>query len=89
MRHFGIKSLSQMGAATISQSKEGYSLLGQLTSDYALKHPNMQSFLHSTNHKQYDLMLYEQYYQDAFLMLSHQFQVPVVAIGMFPLNFLN
>lgn len=56
-----------------------FSFVGQTTTEYALKHRSVQRFLH-TNNQQYDLILVEEFYQDAFLMLSHQFRAPIVSI---------
>lgn len=56
------------------QNDRGYS-----TTEYALKHENVQRFLHATD-QHYDLILAEQYYQDAFLMFGHKFKAPIVSI---------
>lgn len=54
-------------------------IIGISTSDYALKHPGVQQLIHSED-RQYDLILTEQFYQEAFLMLAHKFRTPIVSV---------
>lgn len=53
--------------------------LGYDTSEHALKTENVQKFIHNKNLK-FDLILAEQFFQESFLMLAHQFQAPIVVI---------
>lgn len=80
----GLRSSNEMHSGSFSDYKRTYHLIGEITTECALKHPNVQRFLHQTSSSQrYDLILVEQYYQDAFLMLGHQFQAPIVSICEF------
>lgn len=74
-----IPSAYEMNALSFWESKEGYRTIGYSTTEYALKHENVQRFLHATD-QHYDLILAEQYYQDAFLMFGHKFKAPIVSI---------
>lgn len=80
IRSIGITSLKDMSSRrSFWEGKRAYHIIGHTTTEYALRHPDVQQFFQSST-KYYDLILVEQYYQDAFLMLSHQFQAPVVSI---------
>lgn len=79
MQHFKLTSITDVSSQTFMVSKNAYHYVGQRTTEFALKHPDVQQFLRNSK-KKYDLILVEQWYQDAFLMLSHQFKAPVVSI---------
>lgn len=53
------------------------------TTEYALQHPNVQRLVHADEQQRYDVVLVEQFYQEAFLMLAHKFRAPVVAVCTF------
>lgn len=77
----GLTTSKDMSSCSFWDYKKAFSLIGYGTTEYALKHPNVQQFLHTKSHHQhYDLVLVEEFYQDALLMLSHQFQAPIVSI---------
>lgn len=67
---------------TFAQTLSLLYTIGLTTTDHALKHPNVQRLITSTD-QQFDLIIGEQFYQDAFLMFGHKFQVPVINIGTF------
>lgn len=56
----------KLSELTFWQTKELYRIVGYVTSEHALKHPDVQRLLHADN-LHYDLILTEQYYQDALL----------------------
>lgn len=56
--------------------------LGLETTDYAFKRENVKEFLREDNSR-FDLILAEQFYQEAFLMLAHKYRAPVVTVGTF------
>lgn len=68
-----------MNAISFWDSKEAYRTIGYSTTEYALQHANVQQILHAED-KHYDLILTEQYYQDALLMFGHKFKAPIVSI---------
>lgn len=63
-------------------NKEMFRLVGVSTTEYALQHPNIKELLYGENHH-YDLILIEQFYQDAFLMFGQKFKAPIVSICNF------
>lgn len=81
MTKLGVKSFADFADASAITYKKAYHHLGYNTAEHLLKHPNVQEFLRRSN-KHYDLILVEQYYQEALLMLSHQFKAPIVSICM-------
>ncbi|XP_055606533.1 UDP-glycosyltransferase UGT5-like [Uranotaenia lowii] len=56
--------------------------LGLETTEYAFTRPNVKQFLLNDQTK-FDLLLAEQFYQEAFLVLAYKYRVPVVTIGTF------
>lgn len=56
--------------------------VGLSTAEYALKHPNVQKLIDSTD-QHFDLVIAEQYYQEAFLMFAHKFKAPVITLGRY------
>lgn len=56
--------------------------IGLATTEYALSHERVQEFLRISN-ETYDLIVVEQYYQEAFLVLAHKYQAPIVSIGTY------
>lgn len=77
-----IPDIYEMNSLSFWKTKEVYRIIGFTTTEYAFKHSNVQRFIHAEN-QQYDLILVEQYYQDAFLMFSHKFKAPIVSICKF------
>lgn len=47
--------------------------------EYALSTKNVQEFITSEHH-QFDLVINEEFFHDAFLMFGYKFQAPVVTI---------
>ncbi|XP_308459.5 UDP-glycosyltransferase UGT5 [Anopheles gambiae] len=56
--------------------------LGLQTAEYAFTRDNVMEFLRNDK-TQFDLLLAEQFYQEAYLMLAHKYKVPIVSIGTF------
>ncbi|XP_037926211.1 UDP-glycosyltransferase UGT4-like [Hermetia illucens] len=69
-------SLTEMTTDDFNQLVQ---LIGLTTTDYAMKHPKIQKLLHDTE-LQFDLLLAEQFYQEAFLALAYKYKVPVVTM---------
>jgi hypothetical protein len=57
-----------------------YNTIGITTTEHALKNEKVQEFIHRNNDK-FDLIIAEQFYQEAFLMLAHKYNAPIVTIG--------
>lgn len=64
---------------TFWHTKEMLRIIGTTYTEYALQHPNVQRILHA-NDLHYDLILTEQFMQEAFLMLGHKFKAPIISI---------
>lgn len=56
--------------------------LGLETTEHAFRRDNVGEFLRNDKSR-FDLILAEQFYQEAFLMLAHKYQAPVVTVGTF------
>jgi glucuronosyltransferase len=57
-----------------------YNTIGIATTEHAMKNEKVQEFIHRNNDK-FDLIIAEQFYQEAFLMLAHKYSAPIVTIG--------
>ncbi|XP_011192570.2 UDP-glucosyltransferase 2 [Zeugodacus cucurbitae] len=80
---FGGKSIYDMGN-DISVFIKMCELLGLSTTEHALKQPKIQAIINAKQtHGVYDLLLVEQFYQDAFLALAHVYNIPVVSSATF------
>lgn len=82
-REIDLPGIFEMFDMSYETSAKLHYVIGHSTTDYALKHPRMQQLIHSKTPKQYDVILVEQFYQEAFLMLAHQLGAPVVSISTF------
>ncbi|XP_028900260.2 UDP-glycosyltransferase UGT5 isoform X2 [Zeugodacus cucurbitae] len=59
-------------------------VLGLSTTEHALKQPKIQAIINAEQtHGVYDLLLVEQFYQDAFLALAHVYNIPVISTATF------
>lgn len=47
--------------------------------EYALSTKNVQAFIQSENY-QFDIVINEEFFHDAFLMFGHKFKAPTVTI---------
>ncbi|XP_058464090.1 UDP-glycosyltransferase UGT5-like isoform X2 [Malaya genurostris] len=56
--------------------------LGLETAEYGFTRENVKNFI-LTDHGQFDLILAEQFYQEAYLMFAHKYQAPIVTVGTF------
>lgn len=55
-------------------------IIGVKTTEHALKHPKVHEIFHrNETHDVYDLLIVEQFYQEAFLALSYKYNIPVIA----------
>lgn len=79
-----LPSIFEMNDMSHANVQIMHDILGNCTTNYALQHPDVQrQLIHNPNPKHYDVVLVEQFYQEAFLMLAHQFNAPVVSISTF------
>ncbi|XP_049308406.1 UDP-glucosyltransferase 2-like isoform X1 [Bactrocera dorsalis] len=59
-------------------------LLGLSTTEHALKQPKIQAIINAKETQGvYDLLLVEQFYQDAFSALAHVYNIPVISTATF------
>uniref|UniRef100_A0A182R101 UDP-glucuronosyltransferase n=1 Tax=Anopheles farauti TaxID=69004 RepID=A0A182R101_9DIPT len=56
--------------------------LGLETAAYAFTRANVMEFLRNDDSR-FDLLLAEQFYQEAYLMLAYKYKIPIVSIGTF------
>ncbi|XP_058818746.1 UDP-glycosyltransferase UGT5-like [Topomyia yanbarensis] len=54
--------------------------VGLSTTKYALQNPNVQQFIEQDD-STFDLVISEQFFQEAFLMFAHKYRAPIVTIG--------
>lgn len=57
-----------------------YWRVGLTTTQYALENANVQQFIEQDD-TDFDLVISEQFYQEAFLMFAHKYRAPIVTIG--------
>lgn len=58
---------------------------GLATTQYALENTNVQQFIEQDD-TDFDLVISEQFFQEAFLMFAHKYRAPIVTIGSSTLN---
>lgn len=75
-----LPDIFNMQDMSLPTTKQMLTIIGISTTEYALKQPEIQQLIHSDDDRQYDLILTEQFYQEAFLMLAHKFQAPIVSV---------
>lgn len=56
-----------------------YWRIGLPTTEHALKDPKVEKFI--KHEDTFDLIISEQFFQEAFLMFAHKFECPIVTIG--------
>jgi glucuronosyltransferase len=54
--------------------------IGTSTTEHALQNKRVQDFIQRTNDS-FDVIVAEQFYQEAFLMLAHKYKAPFVTVG--------
>lgn len=59
-----------------------YEQVTALTSEYGLKHPNVQRIIHSDD-LHFDLVINEEFFHESWLMFGYKFKAPVVTICRF------
>jgi glucuronosyltransferase len=57
-----------------------YYIIGIPTTEHALQNARVQELIHKTDDS-YDVIVAEQFYQEAFLMLAIKYKAPVVTVG--------
>ncbi|XP_036347897.1 UDP-glycosyltransferase UGT4-like, partial [Rhagoletis pomonella] len=88
---FYTKVKEHLGSASLYEMKNDVALfqklveiLGEATTDHALKLPKVQAIINAKQTEDvYDLLLVEQFYQEAFLALAHIYKVPVVSTATY------
>lgn len=85
-RALNLPGVFEMHDMSDAQTEQFLHIVAASTTEYALRHPNVQRLIrqHSGDQRRpYDVILVEQFFQEAFLMLAHQFDAPVVAVCTF------
>lgn len=73
----------EMKDAGLVKQSEILTVVGSATVEHLLRHPNVQHLLHNSTDLAFDLVLVEEFYQEALLMFGHQFGAPVVSVASF------
>jgi len=77
--NLGAQHLFELTRMTIYDTLKMLEIIGVKTTEHALRQPKVQALI---NAKQtdgvFDLLLAEQFYQEAFLALAHVYKIPVV-----------
>lgn len=76
---FNNLDIFQLTDMSIGDNMRMVNILGDQSTEYALKHPEVQKLIHSTD-LEFDLLIVEQFFQEAFLMLAKKFNAPMVAL---------
>ncbi|XP_053963689.1 UDP-glucosyltransferase 2-like isoform X3 [Anastrepha ludens] len=84
----------EFGEVSIYEFKNDMSLfmdmlhiIGIACTEHALKQPKVQNIINAKQTEGvYDLLLVEQFYQDAFLALAHVYNIPVISSATFAQN---
>uniref|UniRef100_A0A034VDZ0 UDP-glucuronosyltransferase n=1 Tax=Bactrocera dorsalis TaxID=27457 RepID=A0A034VDZ0_BACDO len=80
---FGAKTIYDMGN-DLDLFLNMVVLLGLSTTEHALKQPKIQAIINAKETQGvYDLLLVEQFYQDAFSALAHVYNIPVISTATF------
>ncbi|XP_036331656.1 UDP-glycosyltransferase UGT5-like [Rhagoletis pomonella] len=76
----GAKSIFDMTTMDLFGFLQMLQVLGTTTTEHALKQPKVQAIVNAKQTEDiYDLLLVEQFYQEAFLALSYIYKIPVVS----------
>ncbi|XP_055915994.1 UDP-glucosyltransferase 2-like [Eupeodes corollae] len=77
---FNIKTIFELTTLTLKDFFRMMDLLGTRTTEFALQQPNVQEILHRNDTKNvYDLLIVEQFYQEAFLALALKYDIPTIS----------
>ncbi|XP_055915997.1 UDP-glucosyltransferase 2-like [Eupeodes corollae] len=77
---FNVKTIFDLSSLTLSDFLKMVDVIGMKTTEFALQQPNVQELIHQKNTKNvYDVLIVEQFYQEAFLPLALKFNIPTIA----------
>ncbi|XP_055379736.1 UDP-glycosyltransferase UGT5-like [Condylostylus longicornis] len=83
-KHFGVKTIFDLSELDVIGYMKILEILGVATTDHALKQPKVQEIINASDTiNKYDLLLAEQFYQEAFLPLAIKYQIPVITACTF------
>uniref|UniRef100_A0A0K8VZZ5 UDP-glucuronosyltransferase n=1 Tax=Bactrocera latifrons TaxID=174628 RepID=A0A0K8VZZ5_BACLA len=76
----GARNIFEFTTMDVAGFLQMLQVLGVATTEHALKQPKVQAIINAKQTENvYDLLLVEQFYQEAFLALSHIYNIPVVS----------
>ncbi|KAH8261354.1 hypothetical protein KR044_007860 [Drosophila immigrans] len=77
--NFGVEHLFDLTKMTNYDFLKMLEIIGLKTTEHALRQPKVQQLIHAKQTEGvFDLLLAEQFYQEAFLALSYKYKIPVV-----------
>ncbi|KMY95480.1 UDP-glycosyltransferase UGT5 [Drosophila simulans] len=77
--NFGAQHLFELTRMTNYDFLKMLEIIGLKTTEHALRQPKVRALIHAEQKEGvFDLLLAEQFYQEAFLALAHLYKVPVV-----------
>ncbi|XP_053964603.1 UDP-glucosyltransferase 2-like [Anastrepha ludens] len=76
----GAKNIFELTTMDVPAFFQMLQVLGMATTEHALKQPKVQAIINTKQTEGvYDLLLVEQFYQEAFLALSYIYKIPIVS----------
>ncbi|XP_055915995.1 UDP-glycosyltransferase UGT5-like [Eupeodes corollae] len=77
--HFKTDNLFELTSLTLKDFLKMLEIIGTKTTEHALQQSNVQEIFNRTDTKDvYDVLIAEQFYQEAFLTLALKFDIPVI-----------
>lgn len=77
--NFGVQHLFDLTRMKNHDFLKMLEIIGLKTTEHALRQPKVQELIHAKQTEGvFDLLLAEQFYQEAFLALAHKYRVPIV-----------
>ncbi|XP_055838424.1 UDP-glycosyltransferase UGT5-like [Episyrphus balteatus] len=79
-KHFNYVEKADFTSFSLVDFLKLLEIIGEKTTEHALKHPKVREiFNRNETHDVYDLLIVEQFYQEAFLALRYKYNIPVIA----------
>ncbi|XP_070066402.1 UDP-glycosyltransferase UGT4 [Drosophila virilis] len=77
--NFGVQHLFDLTRMNNYDFLKMLEIIGLKTTEHALRQPHVQALIHARQTEGvFDLLLAEQFYQEAFLALAHKYKIPIV-----------
>lgn len=78
---FGSSNIFELTSMRLQDFIQMLLIIGKTTTDHALKQTKVQEIINDPDNNKYDLIIAEQFYQEAFLALKYKYNVPVIAMS--------